>query len=76
MAQGLAFGTGNAVAHEAVRSAMHSNIPVQIVPCKEQVTNSDPCKAILEELHECLEKEYNCDHILDKLAGCSTRTPS
>jgi hypothetical protein len=66
MTQGFAFGAGNAVAHETVRRVLSSG------------TNEKqhPCKAILEELHECLEKEYNCDHILDKLAGCSTRTPS
>lgn len=75
MAQGLAFGAGNAVAHEAVRSVMHSNTPVQTVPSKEHIAYSHPCKAILEELHECLEKEYNCDHILDKLVGCLTSKP-
>lgn len=84
--QGMAFGAGSEVAHQAVRSMMggsgHSNQPQQQneqpqqyeQPQQSSYTQQNPCIDYNQKFVDCLQKEGNeissCQNLFNDLKSC------
>jgi hypothetical protein len=74
--QGMAFGAGSEVAHQAVRSLMggssHSQ-PAQQQPAQQQQVQQNPCQVEMSNFSNCLSQNDNiqyCQNFSDMLRNC------
>lgn len=56
MAEGMAFGTGSALAREAIQSVFHKPTPSY---------NPSYCEELRKQFTSCMIENNLCDHILD-----------
>jgi hypothetical protein len=87
MAQGFAFGTGSAIAREAVGSifggSSSASAPAAAAPPSPAVAPpvsmapSGPCELDLKALQSCLQQNPSnastCDHYFSALQACQSR---
>ncbi|XP_071722060.1 uncharacterized protein [Rutidosis leptorrhynchoides] len=88
IAQGMAFGTGSAMAHRAVDSVMgprtiqHENVASEVAPAPStnSVTGSDACSVQNKSFQDCLNfygtDISKCQFYLDMLSECRRNSGS
>lgn len=79
--QGMAFGAGSEVAHQAVRGIMGSGsgshqqqeVQQQPPPPQQQQQQQNPCQLEVSNFSECLQRNSDigyCQHFSDMLKNC------
>ena len=75
IAQGMAFGAGSEVAHQAVRSVTGSNNQTYYQPEKTS-TQQNPCQSEISSFSECLNHNSNianCQTYSETLKDCKIK---
>lgn len=74
--QGMAFGAGSEVAHQAVRGVMGGNSHQQVqqqAPQQQQQTQQNPCQTEIQNFGQCIERNTDlsyCQSLSDMLKNC------